>query len=396
MNCSCIVLNDYCKYIKNNTQNTVNTMPKITKLASCLIILSAILCSLQLRAQNQDTSDTSITVPEKATAEEYLLFVGDIGSGRYSLSDEKALELIDQASNKILELPDLTSAQAWQAAAWQVQGIFFRGEKTPDKIDALCKKVTTAGFPELVGKIRQQMLVYQIISSVESGNIADFNVYIKDFDTLIVQKGTSLTDDDADNIGSVCRAARFIDSGKREPELFWKFSELLSKSSDIDVARRGKTMLGIRRRLELIGKPIRIEGKKLDETPFDYSAYKGKVVLVEFWATWCPPCCGEIPHLKSMYDKYHDKGFEIIGISLDRDLNELIKFVDEKKVPWVQLASFDTNIDGESITDYYGASSIPQLFLVGTDGNVISIEARGETLERLLEKQFELSKQEGK
>ena len=63
---------------------------------------------------------------------------------------------------------------------------------------------------------------------------------------------------------------------------------------------------------------------------------KGKVVLIDFWATWCMPCVGEIPHVKEAYDQFHSKGFEVIGISLDDDKSKLKKFVVDQKMEWPQ------------------------------------------------------------
>ena len=113
------------------------------------------------------------------------------------------------------------------------------------------------------------------------------------------------------------------------------------------------------------------------------SQLRGKPVVLNFWATWCPPCIRELPNVKKMYETYHSRGFEVIGISQDRAMEPLTKFLEKEKLPWVNL--FDQE-KGNGLADYYGVMSIPLAILVDQQGRVVSMEARGEELGRLLEK----------
>ncbi|MBS0203096.1 MAG: TlpA family protein disulfide reductase [Planctomycetes bacterium] len=146
---------------------------------------------------------------------------------------------------------------------------------------------------------------------------------------------------------------------------------------------------GIARRLRLPGNFMSLEGKTLDGKEFDWTAYRGKVVLVDFWATWCGPCIGELPNVKENYKKYHDKGFDIVAISLDRSRDPLEKFVEKEELPWTQL--YEPEIQAgkgwnHPLAQHYGINSIPAAILVDKDGNVVSMKARGEVLTKLLEK----------
>ena len=140
----------------------------------------------------------------------------------------------------------------------------------------------------------------------------------------------------------------------------------------------------------LSGKEITVEGTTLDGQVFDWTKYKGKVVLIDFWATWCSPCLAEIPQMKRLYEKYHDKGFEIVGISIDEDLEVLEKGLERLQLPWISLADEKRKKAGqETMKNRLAASAVPHCILVGRDGKVICVEARGKKLADELERMFD-------
>ncbi|MYB93909.1 TlpA family protein disulfide reductase [Candidatus Poribacteria bacterium] len=120
----------------------------------------------------------------------------------------------------------------------------------------------------------------------------------------------------------------------------------------------------------------------LDGTPISLADYRGKVVLLDFWAVWCGPCLGEIPRIKAVYEKYHDKGFDVIGVSLDEDAAVLREFIKEKEIPWRQI--FDGQKWAGHLVQQYGVRGIPAPFLIDREGKVISVEARGSLLDELV------------
>ena len=123
--------------------------------------------------------------------------------------------------------------------------------------------------------------------------------------------------------------------------------------------------------------------------PVNFPAdYKGKIVLLDFWATWCGPCVAEVPNVVENYKKYHPRGFEILGISLDRadDLPKLTSFTQDKGMPWPQV--YDGKMWQAEIATRYGVQSIPFMLLVNGDtGEILGRDSdlRGPNLSPALE-----------
>ena len=134
-------------------------------------------------------------------------------------------------------------------------------------------------------------------------------------------------------------------------------------------------------------KPLLIEGKTMEGKSFSSKEWTGKVILVDFWATWCVPCRGELPRVKAMYDQYHEKGLEVLGVSNDFSGEALTHFVAKSQLPWPEL--FDPGAAAQQqfnpIAQNQGITAIPTMFLIDRKGIVRSITAR-EEMESLIPK----------
>jgi len=167
-------------------------------------------------------------------------------------------------------------------------------------------------------------------------------------------------------------------------------SQLLLKANSPGLTEVAEILKANARRFDLPGNKMDVMGTTLKGEKFDWAKYRGKVVLVDFWATWCGPCREELPNVKAAYEKYHSQGFEVVGISLDDDRDTLLSFLEAEQIPWTNL--FSEPINGEPVepptAKYYGVTGIPTAILVDREGMVVSLMARGEILTMLLAEQF--------
>lgn len=165
-----------------------------------------------------------------------------------------------------------------------------------------------------------------------------------------------------------------------------KLSEGVKKYNNSKIVKDFITKTENVKKLSVGGIAPDINLKNPDGKSVKLSSLRGKYVLIDFWASWCGPCRSENPNVVRLYDKYNSKGFEIYGVSLDRDRNSWIKAIEKDNLTWTQVS--DLKFWKSEGAKLYNVSSIPHTVLLDKEGKIIAKNLRGSSLEKTLEEIF--------
>lgn len=116
--------------------------------------------------------------------------------------------------------------------------------------------------------------------------------------------------------------------------------------------------------------------------PVSVSSFKGKYVLLDFWASWCGPCRGENPNVLKAYNQFKDKGFTVFSVSIDENREKWLKAVKEDQLPWTQVSDLKRK---NAAAEQFGIHAIPSNFLLDPNGNIVAVNLRGDALLKKLE-----------
>ena len=297
----------------------------------------------------------------------------------------KRQEAILKAAEKVMAA-NPTDEQLERAADEKMtalDGLARHDEKYEKRLQDFPRELAKAGHARLARDVKASLLRRDFLQLREPNR----DDLVKFIDR--VQEFLAEGEMDAAGIRLAINVARAIEStGDRKlaARAYRELGKVLAKSDEEGIVDLGQKMQGSARRLDLVGNTMQLEGIRVNGDPLDWSEYRGRVTLVMFWATWCGPCRREITQVQEIYKQYHERGFDVVGISVDEDREELKEFLNEQDIPWAIIydqARADGK-KGETMAVRYGVMAIPETILVDRQGKVVTTEIRGSQLEEQL------------
>ena len=317
---------------------------------------------------------------------------------------------IEQAADKAMLLKDVSDDDFKQLANYKFQTIRTLAELSKEdesavsaKIEAFAKQLREMGKNDVAEQIEGFLFMEKVRGYLHSGNVEAFTKVAAEIDEKVEKAGKDISLSLAQKAGLILIVGATLSDYKAPEGRQEKYLKALAESSDPEVQKIAgemeKQMMraeGEKRFNDSLGKEFKFGGTFTNGSEYNAKDYAGKVVLIDFWATWCGPCCRELPNVKKMYDAYHDKGFEVIGVTCDDPENEedFNQFLKEKEIPWKQMFDGKAVVPGLKtktgepilVSEYYAINAIPCPVLIGKDGKVVSLDARGAELKKQLVK----------
>jgi thiol-disulfide isomerase/thioredoxin len=289
-------------------------------------------------------------------------------------TDAASRTRLHEARTKLLERIVGTSTTAEDKAMWVKQladtvsaavqsGEFDAGV---DRLDALLATLKMSGEENLEAYVtfRRMSAEYGLNIQTAGGNdfAAIHEKWLKDLEEFA--KAYPECPDSAEAMLQLAIAHEY--SGDEDQAKKW-YDEIVTRFPQASQSRKAA---GARTRLDSVGNVIKFNGKAADGKSVDLSGYRGKVVVIQYWASWCEPCKADMTVLKDLAIRYGRKGFDVIGVNLDSSLREMTSYLSDNPLPWKQIHE-DGGLDSRP-ANALGIHGLPTMILVDQQGRVLN------------------------
>ncbi|KAA0137404.1 redoxin domain-containing protein [Gimesia chilikensis] len=264
-----------------------------------------------------------------------------------------------------------------------------RSQWTRQMVDGLAAAVQTVGYKD--GLVQLKRIRDEVQKSSQDQDLVAYVTYR----TLLADYSTQLQNTQSDKLRDVqtwwlTQLEDFIKkypnsddsaeamlqlavtqefSGKVAESKKW-YTKLVESHASSEAGTRGA---GALRRMNLAGQELELSGKGLAGGGIDAKQYRGKVLLVIFWSSWCKPCTEDLPQIQDLYNKYHSQGFDVLGINLDATPELAEAYIKQHKVAWAHIHE-EGGLESAPARDF-GVISLPTMFLVDKSGKVVNRSA---------------------
>lgn len=328
------------------------------------------------------------------------------------LPESSRLEDVLNLTNQMLTLPDLTEQEKTFVTVQRIEmlataavlAIQEQPEVNPAKLYADVEQAISEAAAEGIRNEKtfsiELNLLYPMLEFLK--HTPDKGEIVKEIQSRYIKLLTASAEGkDGVRTGSVSPPLNFaIDFTRTLQELRWEgaltagigfLEAVIPLIEERDEQPAAETLTKIKRRFLLTGKPFELEGILLNGEEISVADFKGKVVLVDFWATWCPSCRGSFPNKVIQYEKYKDKGFEVVAYSVDANVDALRKYQEQHKFQWKNVSAVLSAEKGfKDYEKFYGIWGIPTTYLLDRTGKVVfmQVESNNGKLNEALQKIF--------